>query len=427
MKTDKSYEFNLIKNKIIEQKKIIRELASTIQELNSSNDYKKKLMLQSQKKFLKNSLIKEINEIFRVLENLSIVPPLNPEMPIVKEKKRGLRKNKNIFRINLDPLEKISFERLFKKKKVKEKVKKEKVNKYIEKANKTFSEFSISLFNQRTLYTLEKDLTKANLKFTPTSYLSVIMLTTVISFLVAIILVLVLLFFKISLLFPFISVIKEDYLIRFLKTFWIIFALPIITFLGMYFYPSAEKKSLEQKINQELPFATIHMSAIGGSMVGPNKIFEIMTYTKEYPALEKEFTKIINEINIYGYSLVSALKRTANNTASKKFAELLNSLATNINSGGNTLKFFDERAKSLLFEYQLEKEKRSKSAETFMDIYISAVIAAPMILMLLLMMMKMSGFGVGLSVSAITIIMLLSVSSINVAFLIFLQLKQSNY
>jgi Flp pilus assembly protein TadB len=427
MKQDKSYEFNIIKQKISEQKNIINEINLTIPKLDSSENSQKRLILQSQIESLKKSLINKINELFSVLENLSILPPLTSERDLIEYKKTASKKNKNIFRINLDPLEKISFERLFKKKKIKKAEKKEKVNKYIEKANKTFSEFSISLFNQRTLYTLEKDLTRANLKFTPTSYLSVIMLTTVISFFVAVLLVLILLFFKISLLFPFISVIKEDYLMRFLKIFWMIFAFPIITFLGMYFYPSAEKKSLEQKIDQELPFATIHMSAIGGSMVGPNKIFEIMTYTKEYPALEKEFTKIINEINIYGYSLVSALKRTANNTSSKKFAELLNSLATNINSGGNTLKFFDERAKSLLFEYQLEKEKRTKSSETFMDIYISAVIAAPMILMLLLMMMKMSGFGIGLSVSAITIIMLLSVSSINVAFLIFLQLKQSNY
>ena len=78
------------------------------------------------------------------------------------------------------------------------------------------------------------------------------------------------------------------------------------------------------------------------------------------------------------------------------------------------------------YSNRIEKEKYTKTAETFMDIYISIVIAAPMILMLLLMMMKISGLGVSLSTSMITLIMVLGVSVVNVGFLTFLHLKQSN-
>ena len=69
-------------------------------------------------------------------------------------------------------------------------------------------------------------------------------------------------------------------------------------------------------------------------------------------------------------------------------------------------------------------KKHSKFAETFMDIYISVVIAAPMILMLLLIMMKISGLGISLSTTAIAVIMVLGVSVINILFLTFLYLKQ---
>jgi len=61
-----------------------------------------------------------------------------------------------------------------------------------------------------------------------------------------------------------------------------------------------------------------------------------------------------------------------------------------------------------------------------MDIYISVVIAAPMILMLLLMMMKISGFGVSLSTSMITFLVVGGVSLINIIFLTFSQLKQGS-
>ncbi len=110
---------------------------------------------------------------------------------------------------------------------------------------------------------------------------------------------------------------------------------------------------------------------------------------------------------------------------STKLAELLNGLATTINSGGDLPEFFDKRSQTLLFEHRIEKEKNTKSAETFMDIYISVVIASPMILMLLLMMMSISGLS-WLSTSMITLIMILGVSLANVIFLTFLHIKQSS-
>jgi flagellar protein FlaJ len=167
------------------------------------------------------------------------------------------------------------------------------------------------------------------------------------------------------------------------------------------------------------------MAAISGSMVDPSRIFEIIIKTEEYPHIKKEFIKVLNQINIYGYDLVSALRICASKTPSKKLAELFNGLAINISSGGDLPTFFDKRSQSLLFDYRLEREKATRSAETFMDIYISVVIAAPMILMLLLMMMKISGFGVSLSTEMITLIMILGVSGINLLFLTLLHLKQS--
>jgi flagellar protein FlaJ len=159
-------------------------------------------------------------------------------------------------------------------------------------------------------------------------------------------------------------------------------------------------------------------------MLEPSKIFSILISTGEYPSLKKEFTKLINEINVYGFDLVSALRDCAFKSPSKKLAELYNGLATTINSGGDLRSFFEKRSQSLLFEYRLEREKYARTAETFMDIYISVVIAAPMILMLLLIMIKISGMGLPLSTSAITLIMVLGVGAVNVLFLTFLALKQ---
>ena len=260
---------------------------------------------------------------------------------------------------------------------------------------------------------------------TTASYISIILFSTFLSIIASVFIIIFFLFFNIGANLPIISLTSKGIGERLIKTFWILFIIPLGTFVFVYFYPSLEKKSLGSKINKELPFATIHMSAISGSLVEPSNIFKIIITTRDYPHLQREFTKLINQINVYGYDLATALRNVAFNSPSTKLAELFNGLATTINSGGDLPTFFEKRAETLLFEHRIEKEKETKSAETFMDIYISVVIAAPMILMLLLMMMSISGLS-WLSPSMITVIMILGVSITNIVFITFLHLKGSS-
>ena len=411
---------------IAKEKKIAKEVDSLMAYVKNADDDEKK-MIKSQMNVLKNSLRDANSNLLSYLEDLTFeelkkIP--RAEIPQVQErmvpKHRGWTFGK---KEKITELDKEVLKRL-KKKEKQEKVHKEtKPSSYVRFANRLFSVKVKDILKQKKFVTLEKDLIKSNLGYTPVTYFSIFFLTMIISFTVSFFIFLFLLLFDIS-AFPTIKFISGNIFIQFLKVFWILIVIPAITLLFMYLYPSMERKSLEGKLNQELPFATIHMAAISGSRIEPTKIFRIVAMTGEYPHLEKEFNKLLNEINVYGYDLVTALKDSAINSPSQKLADLFNGLATTITSGGDLYDFFDKRAQTLLFEYRLDREKQTKSAETFMDIYISVVIAAPMILMLLLMMMKISGLGVALSTSTLTFLVVGGVSMINVVFLVFLQIKQ---
>jgi flagellar protein FlaJ len=321
-------------------------------------------------------------------------------------------------------LEKVTLKRIKRKDKKVEEMKEKEASIYIKKANELFSKFSERMVGGDTFREMERDLIKAHMQFTPRSYISVILLSTCVAFVASIFIAIFFFFFSITPTLPIIVLNAGAIGTRLLISLAIIILAPIITFIIMYAYPGMEKSSTASRIEEELPFATIHMSAISGSMIDPSKIFGIIVTTHEYPFIEKEFKKLINELNLYGYDLVSALRNSAYNTPSKKLSELFNGLATTINSGGYLPEFFDKRSQTLLFENRLEQEKKNKAAETFMDIYISLVIAAPMILMILLMMMKISGLGISMSTSMITVIMVVAVTIINIVFLTFLQLKR---
>jgi len=440
----KNLPFKELKRSILQEVRIIEEIIKSSDKLEESDEKERKIV-SGHISLLKNKLKKENNDVLKVLDKISF--PKDLPKKVVEAKQDTLKrkidlpkksknwknflydlidKRKSLKKLSLEKEETNTLKRLRKKDDEDSKEKRKQPKRYVSISNKIFSNFSGFLIEKGMFKNMGKDLFKANLDFLPKSYISVIILSTIIAFVVGIFIFMFFMFFNLQVSPPFISDVSDSFGERFLKVFWIIFFIPIAIISLMYFYPSLEKNSLEIRIDQELPFATINMASISGSIMDPTEIFSIIVLTKEYPNLEKEFIKIINGVHILGYDLISVLRNSAFNSPSKNLSELFNGIATTITSGGDLPKFFDERSRGLLFEYNLEKEKSTRAAETFMDIYISVVIAAPMILMLLLIIMQISGLGVSLSTKMITLIIVSGVSVINMVFLAFLHLRQAN-
>jgi len=282
-----------------------------------------------------------------------------------------------------------------------------KANPYVTFSNKFFRKYSEPLSKQ--FENVNKDLKKANIKFLLASYLSMAMMSISIAFLAGVLIFGVLMAISI--------------------TNWIFIVLPFglagATMAIFYVYPSSQASSVEKNISYELPFATIHMAAIAGSNISPIKIFEILIKTKEYKNLAAEIKKVLTQVNIYGYDLVTSLKNVAKRTSNKRLAELFSGLATNISSGGALKNYLDKKSENFLVDYRLERQKYSALAGTFMDVYISILIAAPLVLMMLFIIMNVSGLGMG--GLGIQTLMFLSIGAIiitNIIFIIVLNIKQ---
>ena len=263
--------------------------------------------------------------------------------------------------------------------------------------------------------TLSIELKKANIPIIANTYVSMMLLSTVLSFFLCLAALIALLVFYIG----------TDAALSIIKFSWLVLLIPLLTFFAVYFYPSSEKKAAEKRIDEELPFVAIHMSSIAGSGLEPTNIFRIISQSRENPYTSKEIRKLLNMINFYGMDLVSALRDAARISPNRKLSERFNGLATTISTGGSMTEFLDKRAETLLFDFKLEKEKNTRMAETFMDIYISVAVAAPMMLVLLLVLMGISGISTFLTnpaVMAFAIVM--AISLLNIIFLLFLHLKQ---
>jgi pilus assembly protein TadC len=285
------------------------------------------------------------------------------------------------------------------------------INQYIVLANGLFRNISKKMVDKGYFNSLKQDLRKITSPFLIDTYISLVLFLTSISFIFSLVISIILFVFNAG----------------FLISFAVFFIIPLIVFILSLTYPSSKKKSLEKEINQELPFMVIYTAAISTSGIEPSKIFEIIISSEDYPFIKREIKKLTNYINFYGYDLVSALKMVAKNSPSERLAQLLDGLATTITSGGDMTVYLNKHAESLLFDYRLEREKYTHIAETFMNIYISVVIAAPMILMVLFILMSLWDNGLGLSVVVISSLTVLIVSLLNIGFLVFLNLKQPKF
>ncbi len=420
--------------------KMLMEMAEYGQRARYSSDNEKKLLIQAIDAL--ESGIKILNEnTSALLANL----PIAQELPSISKQKNSLLKEVIIQRGESEErvvlyekdrekfLQELSItEQIIKKIKRRPAINVEKIEEfkaargYIKMSNKFFLSTASQLISRGYFKPLPLELRRANLNILFPAYVATTLFTTLLSLFFALILSVILLFFDMSFVYPFVKF-SELNITRVVVVSLVPIIMPLMVFLALYYYPSTEKKSIAKKIDQELPFAVIHMSAIAGSGIEPSQIFRIIELSREYPYLRKEIRKVLNQINLYGYDLVNALNAVTTSTPSTKLSELFSGLSTTITSGGNLADFFAKRAETLLISYRLEREKYTKLAETFMDIYIGIVIAAPMILMIILVIISVAQLNTGLAPMQMTLLIILIVGILNMLFIGFLHIKQPVY
>ena len=344
-------------------------------------------------------------KIAKPMVNLSYISPSTKEkkyITISKEDKKAFLEKLKLSEDTLSSLRK-------KDKKDIKSMKVPKPNDYAKISNRFFLRYSEKITPK--FDDLYNDLKKANIRFLLSTYLSMAIMSMVLSFVLG------------SLIFGIIILIDP--------TKWIYFLLPFgltsLAMAGFYLYPAGEADSVKGKISQELPFAAIHMAAIAGSNIEPTKIFKIIAASKEYKNLGKEMKKVIAQVDIYGYDLVTALKNVAKQTSNKKLAELFSGFATNISTGGELKNYIEKKAENYLLDYKLEREEYSEMAGTFMDVYISILIAAPLVLMMMFIVMNVAGLGMGgLTITNLLFLSVLGLILVNIIFLAVLNAKQPN-
>ena len=282
-------------------------------------------------------------------------------------------------------------------------------NPYARTSNQFADKLSYYLINKypEIFKPLFESVRMADIKLISSTYLSILIFTTIISFPI-----LTLIFFLITL--------------KLATAFALGFLGMIATAFTIYVYPLSVISSRKRKIKADLVFATVHMAAISGSGVHPTKIFKLLLESAEYKYLESELKKILNHINLFGYSLSTALRNVASQTPSYELKELLNGMVATIETGGELKKYLQDKADDSLNQYKLDQKKRLAVLNTFSDIYTGILVAAPLLFLVTLAILdKISPAIGGIPITTIAAVgTFIGIPIVNIGFILIINVTQ---
>jgi flagellar protein FlaJ len=263
---------------------------------------------------------------------------------------------------------------------------------------------------------VDSTIPKSGLSIAPKNYVSFIFLSVFICYFASLAVTSTLFF----------VVFNFNVLISVLSAIFVPFVIAVSIFIVGIFYPYQRVLNRSASISTNLPFALSHMGAIASSGVPPTAIFKLLSEFKEYDVLADEMERIVRNIETFGLDPVTAMKEVAKRTPSEKFKQLLLGVSTTIESGGDLKTYLKNAGEQSLFIWRTKRQKYLQQLSAYAEFYTGLLIAAPLFLIALFSVMYMiqpqlAGFDI-LQLMQISIYLI--VPSLNIAFLVFLQLTQ---
>jgi flagellar protein FlaJ len=400
-------ELSVLDQKLQTKKINIDQFNKSVKQLLDGKSEPEYLEIQ-EKKIL--SLLKEIDNIVGTLnKNLETKQILKQETSVAPTKEKTVEDKESRYVKQL----------ISTKKKKKEEVKIPDYilynpSKYGKISNRFVERITISLTKKYPEFftPLYKTLKSSSINLLSKTYISMSIFSTIISFFISI--------------FIFLALFNKITILNIINSFILGIFFSTGVFFFFYYYPTVSSNHKKRKIKNDLPFVIVQMAAIAGSGANPITIFNFVLGSKEFKGLESEIKKIVNYVNLFGYSLTTSLRLVATTTPSREFKEFLNGLVTTIETGGNLKEYLKAKADEAITTYRIDRKKYVSTLSTYSDIYTGILIAAPLLFFAAIAIIQVLGgkiFGIEINVMANFAVFGL-IPLLNIFFFMFLNIIQ---
>lgn len=167
--------------------------------------------------------------------------------------------------------------------------------------------------------------------------------------------------------------------------------------------PRSRANARKGRINKMLPYAVTYMYAMSKGGMNIIEVFRSLAQAKDtYGEVAVELQGIVNDMDIFGNDLRTAIQHAIENSPSQKFQELMHSLLTVIDSGGNIVSFFQDKANQFLDAAVQEQKGFLETLGLMAESYVTAFVAGPLFIVIIQTVIGLVQGGTPIALYAIT-------------------------
>ena len=150
-------------------------------------------------------------------------------------------------------------------------------------------------------------------------------------------------------------------------------------------YPFYRASIRESNINQMLPHAVTFMYAMSNGGMNLLEIFRTMNeHSDIYGEVAVELETVVRGVDLLGLDLITSIKQASLLTASEPLRNFFDSLAANMESGGDLAKFMHSRSDQFQVVASQERRALLDMLNMLAEVYVTAFVAGPLFLITIL-------------------------------------------
>jgi flagellar protein FlaJ len=167
-----------------------------------------------------------------------------------------------------------------------------------------------------------------------------------------------------------------------------------VSIFAFYFYPNYLADKRKRDLEDEMPFLTGYMSILASAGVPPERMFQSISNLEVPLSASTEAKDIMQDVNLFGLDIVSALQKTSAKTPSAKLQNVLEGVISTIHTGSNLGAFLRTRFKTAMRLKRLSLKKYSDNLAMLSELYVALLLTGPLLLAIMVSVMSVMGGGI---------------------------------
>ncbi len=131
---------------------------------------------------------------------------------------------------------------------------------------------------------------------------------------------------------------------------------PLMIFAFSLIYLSFTASGRSKHIDHELPFIAVYLSTMVRGGVSPLVAMERLAKMKWFPAMRKEISRILRDVNLFGLDPLTAIDKNATHHPNRSYRDFMEGYVSTVRTGGDVLHYLESKTENI-FENRVSSIK----------------------------------------------------------------------